>query len=83
MDISSIDYMQLTNFMFCLAIVALGIIRYRNTDVKAFLFIGLAYALFSLSWIAQIAGLDEGVVKSVLTVVRMGGYSMLIIGLLL
>jgi hypothetical protein len=58
------------------------LVRYQKTGVKAFLFIGLAYALISISWVTQIMGLDVGVIKTILTAVRMGGYSMLIIGLL-
>jgi hypothetical protein len=75
-----VDYLSLTNLLFSITIVTLGIKRYFQHDVKAFLFIGLAYVLFGFSHLSMLAGWDF---KAVLSAVRAGGYVLVIVGLLL
>jgi hypothetical protein len=91
MDLASLYSMNTINLIFCITVVVLGLLRYRRTAVRAFLFIGLAYACFALSWTVQLMGwpvtgigsIDAALVKNALTGVRMTGYCFLIFGMIL
>jgi hypothetical protein len=53
------NYMYLLNLLFAVTILILGVKRYLQTEVKAFLFIGLAYALFGFSHLAVLTDGQE------------------------
>ncbi len=74
------DYISILNLLFSITIVTLGVKRYLQHQVKAFLFIGLAYVLFGFSHLSLLAGWDF---KAMLSAVRAGGYVLVIVGLLL
>ena len=75
------NYMYLLNLIFAATILVLGIKRFLQTDVKAFLFIGLAYALFGFSHLAVLMGWTG--IPAILSGVRTAGYIMVIIGLII
>jgi len=76
------DYYTIINLTLSVAILVLGIKRYSQSGVKAFIFIGLGFLLFGISHAAVLMGW-AGEMKTVLSIVRVGGYFMVIIGMLL
>lgn len=75
------DLVLVANLIFSIAIVVLGIRRYQQTEVKAFLFIALGFLMYGISHAATIAGFGD--LKTVLVGVRSLGYIFVIIGLLI
>ena len=73
--------MYLLNLIFAVTILVLGVKRYLQTEVRAFLFIGLAYALFGFSHLAVLMGWTS--IPTILSGVRTAGYIMVIIGLII
>jgi hypothetical protein len=76
------DYITIINLILSLAILVLGIKRFMQSGVKAFIFIGLGFLLFGVSHLAVLMNW-AGDMKTVLSAVRIGGYFMVIIGMLL
>jgi hypothetical protein len=76
------DYITIINLILSVAILILGIKRFMQSGVKAFIFIGLGFLLFGVSHVAVLMGW-AGEMKTVLSAVRIGGYFMVIIGMLL
>ena len=75
------DYTTVMNLIFCLAILTLGIKKYKETGVKAFIFVGLGFTMFGISHAVTLMGYAP-MVKAVLIAVRSAGYIMVIAGLL-
>ncbi len=75
------DYTIIINLILSAAILVLGVKRYAQSGVKAFIFIGLGFLLFGISHLAVLTGF-AGDYKTLLSVVRVGGYVLVIIGLL-
>lgn len=74
------DYMLALNVVFCVLIVILGFRLYGKTEVKAFVFIAIAYVLFGFSHFSLL--MKWTAMMPILTAVRAGGYILMIIGLL-
>lgn len=75
------DYITIMNLIFCLVILVLGIKKYKETGVKAFIFVGLGFTMFGVSHAVTLMGY-AGTVKAVLIAVRSVGYILVIAGLL-
>jgi len=71
------------NLLFCTAILILGVVKFKKTEVKAFLYIGLAYGWFGVCNIQQLMGWGAGSMKMILAGERMFGYLLIYIGLLI
>jgi len=75
------DYVTLMNLIFCILILLLGIKKWRDTGVKAFLLVGLGFTMFGISHTMTLLGYATPL-KTVLIGVRSIGYILVIIGLL-
>jgi hypothetical protein len=75
------DYTTIINLILSAAILVLGVKRYAQSGVKAFIFIGLGFLMFGISHVAVLMGW-AGDIKTLLSLVRVGGYILVIIGLL-
>lgn len=75
------DYVTLVNLIFSIAILVLGIKKYRDTGVKAFIFIALGFLMYGISHFSLLMNL--AVAKELLIAVRSAGYILVIIGLLI
>ena len=69
------------NLVLSLAILFLGVKRYLQSGVKAFIFIGLGFLMFAISHFALLMGWQG--YAPVLAVIRAAGYIFVIIGLVL
>jgi hypothetical protein len=76
------DYIALLNLALCAIILGLGIRRYSQSGVKAFVFIGLGFLMFGISHIATPANMTADY-KTILVFVRAAGYILVILGMLL
>lgn len=76
------DITTVINLILSLTILVLGIKRYLQSGVKAFIFIGIGFLMFGISHFAALMGW-AGDIKTVLSFVRAAGYIFVIIGLLL
>jgi hypothetical protein len=76
------DYITLLNLALCAIILALGIRRYAQSGVKAFVLIGLGFLMFGISHIATLTGMTADY-RTVLVFVRAAGYILVILGMLL
>lgn len=75
------DLVLVANLIFSTVIVVLGLRRYQQTEVKAFLFVALGFLMYGISHLATLAGFGD--LKTVLVAVRSLGYIFVIIGLLI
>jgi hypothetical protein len=75
------DLTVVLNLVLSITIVVLGIKRYLQSEVKAFVFIGLGFLMFALSHVCVLMGWLS--FKTALAVVRIAGYIFVIIGLVL
>ena len=75
------DYTVLLNLVLSLTILFLGIKRYLQSEVKAFVFIGIGFFMFAISHFSVLMG--WGSFSTALAIVRLTGYILVIIGLFL
>jgi hypothetical protein len=75
------DYVTGMNLLFCVIILILGIKKYKETGVKAFIFVGLGFTMFGISHTVTLMGY-AGTLKAALVAVRSVGYILVIIGML-
>jgi hypothetical protein len=75
------DFTTIINLILSAAILILGVKRYAQSGVKAFIFIGLGFLMFGISHMAVLMGW-AGDIKTLLSIVRIAGYILVIIGLL-
>jgi len=75
------DIVLLANLIFSIAIVILGIRRYKQTEIKAFLFVALGFLMYGISHLAGLTGFGD--LKTVLVIIRSLGYIFVLIGLLI
>jgi hypothetical protein len=75
------DYVTVINLILSVVILVLGIKRYMQSGVKAFIFIGLGFLMFGVSHVAALMGWANDI-KTVLSLVRAGGYFLVIAGML-
>jgi hypothetical protein len=75
------DIVLLANLIFSIAIVILGIRRYQQTEIKAFLFVALGFLMYGISHLAGLTGFGD--LKTVLVIIRSLGYIFVLIGLLI
>ena len=75
------DLVLVANLIFSVAIVVLGIRRYKQTEVKAFLFVALGFLMYGISHLAGLTGFGD--MKTILIGIRSLGYIFVIIGLLI
>lgn len=75
------DMVLVANLVFSIVIVVLGIRRYQQTEVKAFLFVALGFLMYGISHLATLAGFGD--FKTLLIAVRSTGYILVIVGLLI
>jgi hypothetical protein len=75
------DFTTLLNLVLSLTILFLGIKRYLQSEVKAFAFIGIGFFMFAISHFSLLMG--WGSYKTILSIIRAGGYILVIIGLVL
>ncbi len=74
------DYISLVNLIFSITIVILGIKKYSQTNVKAFIFIAAGFFMYAISHFSLLMG--WGGLKTALIAVRSVGYILVIAGLL-
>jgi hypothetical protein len=72
-----IDPIIMTNLVFCIIILALGITAYLKMKRKWPLFIGIAYAFFSASHLLTLLDLKD-TLEGVLFAIRIIGYGLLL-----
>jgi hypothetical protein len=77
------DKVLIMNLLFCIAILIFGVLKFKKTAVKAYLYIGLAYGWFGVCNIQQLLGWGSGDMKMVLAVERIFGYALIYVGLLI
>jgi hypothetical protein len=70
------------NLVLSLSILVLGVKRYYQSGVKAFVFIGLGFFAFAISHFCVLMGWDAGL-KTLLSIDRVAGYILVIIGLIM
>jgi hypothetical protein len=75
------DYITIMNLTFCVLILILGVKKYKETGVKAFIFVGLGFTMFGLSHTAILLGYAP-MLKTALLAIRSVGYILVIVGLL-
>jgi hypothetical protein len=75
------DYITIMNLVFCVIILVLGVKKYKDTGVKAFIFVGLGFTMFGISHAVSLMGY-AGMLKAELVVIRSAGYILVIAGLL-
>jgi hypothetical protein len=75
------DYVTVINLILSVAILVLGIKRFAQSGVKAFIFIGLGFLMFGISHVAVLMGMANDM-KTALSFIRVGGYFLVIIGML-
>ena len=78
----SFPWIRLVNLVFCIAILILGVIKYRKTDVKAYLYVGLGFTMYAISHAFNIFGIagNPGITETLIGV-RPIGYILVIIGM--
>jgi hypothetical protein len=76
------DYVSMINLILSVTILVLGVKRFMQSGVKAFIFIGLGFLLFGISHVIVLAGW-AGNMTTVLSFIRVGGYFLVIVGMLL
>jgi hypothetical protein len=72
-----IDPIIMTNLIFCIIILALGITSYLKMKRTWPLFIGIAFGLFGLTHLFNILDLAEGL-QALIIVMRIIGYGLVI-----
>ncbi|HWR89661.1 MAG TPA: hypothetical protein VN260_05345 [Dissulfurispiraceae bacterium] len=75
-----LELMTIVNLAFCVVILLLGLRRYRQSGVRAFIFIGLGFLMYGVSHFSLLMGWDH--IKTALVAVRSAGYILVILGLL-
>ena len=70
-----IDPVILTNLIFCIIILALGITAYSKMKRRWALLIGIAFAFFGVSHLFTIIGIDD-TQETVMLVTRIIGYGL-------
>jgi len=73
----TLDPIYLTNFILCVVIVVLGGVGYSRSKAKAPLFIGIAFALFAVSHMLTLWGL-QATLTTFLIVIRVIAYALVI-----
>lgn len=73
----TLDPIYLTNFILCIVIVVLGCVGYARSKNKAPLFIGIAFALFAVSHMLTLWGL-QATLTTFLIVIRVIAYALVI-----
>lgn len=73
------DYMLLANLVFSLVIFGLAVRRFTQSEVRAFLLVGIGFLLFAVSHFSLLMGWTE--FRAVLTAVRTAGYLSVLVGL--
>jgi hypothetical protein len=74
------DYITLLNLIFSIVIFILGLKKFMETSVKAFLFVGLGFFCYGISHVTVLLGMAADI-KTILAFVRAAGYILVIIGL--
>jgi hypothetical protein len=69
----TLDPIYLNNFMLCIVIVVLGGVGYARSKNEALLFIGIAFALFAVSHMLTLWGL-QATLTTFLIVIRVIAY---------
>lgn len=77
------NYITFINLALAFGLVILSFNKYKQTGAKAFLFLGFAYIMMSISWFSIIMEWDTGVLQTVLMGERISGYVLIIVGLLI
>ena len=76
------DVTTVLNLILSLTILVLGVKRYLQSGVKAFVFIGIGFFMFAISHFVLLMGWATEL-KTILSLVRVAGYIFVIIGLLM
>lgn len=76
------DLTTVLNLILSLTILVLGVKRYFQSGVKAFAFIGIGFFMFAISHFALLMGWAADL-KSILSAIRVAGYILVIIGLVM
>jgi hypothetical protein len=76
------DLTTVLNLVLSLTILVLGVKRYLQSGVRAFLFIGIGFLMFAISHLCLLMGW-AGDLKTILSVVRAAGYISVIVGLVM
>lgn len=67
------------NFIFCMIILVIGYLGFRKLESPLLLYIGIAFGLFGVSHLAQLAGYPSGAVA--LIIIRIIAYLLVIFGI--
>jgi hypothetical protein len=82
MDSTSINWPVVVNLVLSLTILVLGVKRYAQSGVRAFVFIGIGFLMFAISHLFALMHWDADL-KTILAVIRVAGYVSVIIGLVM
>ena len=76
------DITTVLNLILSLTILVLGVKRYMQSGVKAFVFIGVGFLMFAISHVCVLMGWAADM-KTILSIVRVAGYVSVIVGLVM